>query len=86
MRSLSRFLFLLIGIRKWSKVSHDFFHELWKSEKAAEAGICLVSVIRVTNDNSDPTYCFWRKNVFGFQDLNEKQLDALRKTHRRGYK
>lgn len=66
-------------------MSHDFFHELWRSGKAAETGIALVSVIRVTTED-DSTFCYWRNNVFGFHDLNENQLNSLRKAHQRDYK
>ncbi|XP_013117843.2 D-aspartate oxidase [Stomoxys calcitrans] len=62
------------SVNKWSKGMHDFLQELWLSEDAGEAGICLIPVIRVTTTDT-PVADFWRDIVYGCQEVPQKLLD-----------
>lgn len=55
---------------------HDFLQDLWLSEDAAEAGVCLIPVVRL-NTNNDTMEDFWKDIVYGAQPLAQKDLDAL---------
>ncbi|KAL5281431.1 DDO family protein [Megaselia abdita] len=52
---------------------HDFLKEIWLSDKAGEAGVCLIPCIRVTLEDGN----IWEDIVYGCQHLNQKQLDSL---------
>jgi D-amino-acid oxidase len=59
--------------------------DLWQKGKAAEVGICMIPVYRLTTEPGgypDPEY---KNVVFGYTRLNEKQLNQLIKEHGRNY-
>ncbi|KAJ6635593.1 D-aspartate oxidase [Pseudolycoriella hygida] len=68
------------NINKWSKESHEFFHDLWKNGKAAEVGISLINETLLTQKPEVANPC-WSQVVFGFTPLSYKQLDLLSKEH-----
>lgn len=80
-----RIRFKYFRCRKWSKDTHDFFHKLWKNGDAAEAGVSLLPVIRITTESKgfDVT---WRDVVFGCTELNEKSIERFSQQHNRNYK
>ena len=53
---------------------HDFLQQLWLSEDAGEAGICLIPVVRLTTNNAVMDD-FWKDIVYGAEELSQKQLD-----------
>lgn len=52
---------------------HDFLEELWLSEDAGEAGICLIPVIRLTTGDK-PLEDFWKDIVYGCKPISNEQL------------
>lgn len=52
---------------------HDFLEELWLSEDAGEAGICLIPVVRLTTADT-PVDDFWKDIVYGCEPMCDKQL------------
>ena len=52
---------------------HDFLKEIWLSDKAGEAGVCLVPCVRVTLEDGN----IWENIVFGCQHLTQKQLSVM---------
>lgn len=52
---------------------HDFLKEIWLSDKAGEAGVCLLPAIRVTLQDGN----IWENVVYGCKPLTQKQLDSL---------
>ncbi|CAD7087070.1 unnamed protein product [Hermetia illucens] len=72
-------------IVRWSKGMHDFLHELWLTDKAGEAGVCLVPCIRATTDlNGLKPY--WDDVVFGFSKFTQQEVDRLNKEQNKDYK
>ncbi|XP_037027923.1 D-aspartate oxidase [Bradysia coprophila] len=67
-------------INKWSDETHQFFHELWKSGKAAELGISLIPVTRLIIDGDGFNPC-WSRVVFGFTPVSYEQLDQYSREH-----
>lgn len=63
----------MVLFSKWSKGMHDFLQELWLSEDAGEAGICLIPVIRLTTTDT-PVDDFWKDIVYGCQELTPELL------------
>ena len=53
---------------------HDFLQQLWLSEDAGEAGICLIPVVRLTTTNAVMDD-LWKHIVYGAEELSQKQLD-----------
>lgn len=77
------FFFLLFRSSKWSKRTHEYFHELWKMGEAVNAGISLLSTIRLS---TQPTKNYFYKNiVFGAKELTDYQLNQLKVEHGRDY-
>ncbi|XP_011180438.2 D-aspartate oxidase-like [Zeugodacus cucurbitae] len=73
--------FLLSGtptarVHRWSKHMHDFLAQIWLSEDAGEAGVCLLPCLGLTTTNMD-TDVFWKDIVYGCRRLTQKQLDQL---------
>lgn len=58
---------------KWSKSMHDYLKEIWLSDEAGEAGICLIPVVRLTVDDKNS----WKDVVYGCQPLTKRQMDNL---------
>lgn len=52
---------------------HDFLKEIWLSDKAGEAGVCLIPCARFTLEDGN----IWENIVYGCQHLTPKQLDDL---------
>lgn len=72
-------------IVRWSKIAHDFFHELWRDGKAEEAGISLIPSYRLTSEVSGQEDPAWKDVVFGYNKLTSKQIEKLSKEHSRNY-
>uniref|UniRef100_A0A1A9UUS3 FAD dependent oxidoreductase domain-containing protein n=1 Tax=Glossina austeni TaxID=7395 RepID=A0A1A9UUS3_GLOAU len=72
-------------VHQWSKGMHDFLENLWISEDAGEAGICLTPVIRVTTTDI-PQADFWKDIVYGFKHLTQSQLDELNRNRAKKFK
>ncbi|XP_037950980.1 D-aspartate oxidase [Teleopsis dalmanni] len=60
-------------VHKWSKGMHDFLQELWLSEDAGEAGVCLIPVVRLST-NDVKVEDFWKDIVYGCAPLAEAEL------------
>ncbi|KAM7348607.1 D-amino acid oxidase 2 [Cochliomyia hominivorax] len=60
-------------VHKWSKGMHDFLEELWLSEDAGEAGICLIPVVRLTTADT-PVDDFWKDIVYGCAPMSDKDI------------
>ncbi|KAH8412050.1 hypothetical protein KR222_007947 [Zaprionus bogoriensis] len=61
-------------VHKWSKTTHQFLEELWLSEDAGEAGVCLVPCVRLATDPNVSVGDFWRDIVYGAVELTPQQL------------
>ncbi|XP_055309052.1 D-aspartate oxidase-like [Sitodiplosis mosellana] len=72
-------------VLKWSKDMHDFFEKLWKSGEANEAGVSLISVTRITTNNTQRYNDLWRDVVFDHTDLDQKVIERLSQQHKRSY-
>ena len=70
---------------QWSKIAHDFFHELWRKGEAEEAGISIIPTYRLTSDPMGQQDPAWKDVVFGFNKLTQKQIKKLSKEHSRNY-
>ena len=55
---------------------HDFLEQIWLSEDAGEAGVCLIPCLRVTTTTMDNNV-FWKDIVYGCRRLTQKQLNEL---------
>ncbi|KAH8329033.1 hypothetical protein KR074_001984 [Drosophila pseudoananassae] len=66
-------------VYKWSKSMHQFLEQIWLSEDAGEAGVCLIPCIRLNTSTVDSVEDFWRDIVYGAVDLTEAQLAAFNK-------
>ncbi|EDV59135.1 D-aspartate oxidase [Drosophila erecta] len=66
-------------VHKWSRSMHRFLEQIWLSEDAAEAGVCLLPCIRLTTSTVDTVGDFWRDIVYGAVDLSKDQLAAYNK-------
>ncbi|XP_017783561.1 PREDICTED: D-aspartate oxidase [Nicrophorus vespilloides] len=71
-------------VMRWSKVMHDYIHDLWKTGFAEEAGISLQSMIHLITDANEKLPG-WGNIAFGFTELTRKQLDQLGSEHKKYY-
>lgn len=69
----------------WSKDTHDYFHKLWKDGEAAEAGVSLLPVIRMTTEDV-PYDVPWKDVVFGCTDVSKETLARISAQQKRNYK
>lgn len=81
----SLFIISIYVIRKWSKVSHDFFLKLWKDGLAEEAGISMIPCYRLSSDPQGQELPCWHDVVFGFRILSKDELKRLSIEHQRNY-
>lgn len=58
---------------------HQFLEQIWLSEDAGEAGVCLLPCIRLSTSTVDTVEDFWRDIVYGAVDLSNEQLAAYNK-------
>ncbi|XP_050324917.1 D-aspartate oxidase [Bactrocera neohumeralis] len=63
-------------VYRWSKHMHDFLEQIWLSEDAGEAGVCLIPCLRVTTTKMENDV-FWKDIVYGCRQLTQNQLAAL---------
>ncbi|SPP81573.1 D-aspartate oxidase [Drosophila guanche] len=61
-------------VLKWSKSMHTFLEQIWLSEDAGEAGVCLLPCIRLSTSTVNTVEDFWRDIVYGAVDLTAEQL------------
>ncbi|EDW87833.1 D-aspartate oxidase [Drosophila yakuba] len=66
-------------VYKWSKSMHQFLEQIWLSDDAGEAGVCLLPCIRLSTSTVDTVEDFWRDIVYGAVDLSKEQLAAYNK-------
>ncbi|XP_058823529.1 D-aspartate oxidase-like isoform X2 [Topomyia yanbarensis] len=64
-------------VRKWSNETYKYFHEMWKTGHAAEAGISLVPYLGLVSNGDDLEDSFWKDYVFGFRVLTQPELRRL---------
>ncbi|XP_067627602.1 D-amino acid oxidase [Eurosta solidaginis] len=65
-------------VRRWSKRMHDFLEQIWLTEDAAEAGVCLIPCMRLSTSTLQDND-FWKDIVYGCQPLTQRQLDDFNK-------
>lgn len=58
---------------------------MWKNGDAAEAGVSLLPVTRLTTEPK-PYDFLWKDVVFGCTDLDRKLIERLSDQHKRDYK
>ncbi|CAD7011729.1 unnamed protein product [Ceratitis capitata] len=63
-------------VHRWSKHMHDFLEQIWLSDDAGEAGVCLIPCLRLTTTAMD-NEVFWKDIVYGCRQLTQRQLDEL---------
>lgn len=51
-----------------------FLEQIWLSEDAGEAGVCLLPCVRLSTDPNVSVGEFWRDIVYGAVELSPKQL------------
>ncbi|KAH8238974.1 hypothetical protein KR038_011044 [Drosophila bunnanda] len=61
-------------VYKWSQSMHQFLENIWLSEDAGEAGVCLLPCVRLSTSTVDSVEDFWRNIVYGAMDLTADQL------------
>ncbi|ALC38494.1 CG11236 [Drosophila busckii] len=61
-------------VHGWSKGMHDFLQQIWLSEDAGEAGVCLLPCVRLSTDEKASVGDFWRDIVYGATELTAQQL------------
>lgn len=61
-----------------------YMHNMWKSGRAEEVGICLLPTIRYT-DEPGPFNAFWKDIVFGFENLTPAEIDKANDEHAAKY-
>ncbi|EDW51913.1 D-aspartate oxidase [Drosophila sechellia] len=66
-------------VYKWSKSMHQFLEQIWLSEDAGEAGVCLLPCIRLSTSTVGTVEDFWRDIVYGAVNLSKEQLAAYNK-------
>ncbi|XP_030386400.1 D-aspartate oxidase [Scaptodrosophila lebanonensis] len=66
-------------VHQWSKGMHCFLQEIWLSEDAGEAGVCLLPCVRLTTATNTHVEDFWRDIVYGAVDLTPDQLAVYNK-------
>ncbi|TDG45678.1 hypothetical protein AWZ03_007953 [Drosophila navojoa] len=66
-------------VHKWSRDMHLFLEQIWLSEDAGEAGVCLVPCVRLSSDPSVIVGDFWRDIVYGAVELTAEQLEVYNK-------
>ncbi|XP_017462822.1 PREDICTED: D-amino-acid oxidase-like [Rhagoletis zephyria] len=71
-------------VHRWSKSMHEFLEQIWLSDDAGEAGVCLIPCIRLTTTTMDNDV-FWKDIVYGCQSLTPRQLDELNKGRSKKY-
>ncbi|XP_061398284.1 D-aspartate oxidase-like [Musca vetustissima] len=71
-------------VHQWSKGMHDFLEELWLSEDAGEAGVCLLPVIRLTTADT-PVDDFWKDIVYGCHEMTEEMLKEYNENRTKKY-
>lgn len=69
------------NVRKWSKETHDFLHEMWQNGFAAELGICLQPMVRISSKNEETDARMWADIPFGYKKLTSEQLAVFSKEH-----
>lgn len=85
LRECIRVLIYFFHNSRWSKGMHDFLHDLWLTDKAGEAGVCLIPCIRATTDPSG-LKPYWDDIVFGFSKFTQQELERLNKEQKQDYK
>lgn len=68
---------------KWGGETYKFLHKLW-----LEGGydVSAMPVYMLCRNNKEGCRPIWAQTVFGYQDLNEKQLAYLNKLYSGDYK
>lgn len=51
-----------------------FLEQIWLSEDAGEAGVCLLPCVRLSTDPNVSVGEFWRDIVYGAVELSPEQL------------
>lgn len=70
---------------KWSGETHDFFYDLWRNGLAAEVGLCLQPMMRLTTDPKGYPEPSWKDIVFGCKKLDAIELENLSREHGKTY-
>ncbi|XP_001848809.2 D-aspartate oxidase [Culex quinquefasciatus] len=68
-------------VRKWSRESYHYFHDLWRSGRADECGISLVPYVAVTAKVDGLEEPIWKDFAFGYGELSAQRLDELGREH-----
>ncbi|XP_055539830.1 D-aspartate oxidase-like [Wyeomyia smithii] len=69
-------------VKKWSRDTYQYFHEMWKAGYADECGISLIPYLALSSENqSGDDEFFWKDFVFGFSELSETRLMQFRAEH-----
>lgn len=86
MRNLSVSVIIqILHFRKWSKPTLDHIFKLWNEGHAREAGISLLPIINLTEENiTEPPA--WTKITLGFHVLSDSYLKKLSKEHGKTYR
>ncbi|XP_065079073.1 D-amino-acid oxidase-like [Ochlerotatus camptorhynchus] len=72
-------------LRKWSRDTYEYFHQLWKSGRADECGISLIPLISCSG-SAEPDDIFWKDFVFSFRELTHQRLEQLGREHGEEYR
>lgn len=72
-------------LRKWSRDTYQYFHQLWRSGHADTCGVSLIPLITCSG-SSVPDDIFWKDFVLSFQDLTQQRLEQLGREHGEEYR
>ncbi|XP_066590478.1 D-aspartate oxidase [Prorops nasuta] len=73
------------NIYRWSKKTHDWFEQFWKSGLALESGIQLIPFCRVSDDPDKFRNKDFTKIVYGARELTIPELNKLNLQHKTSY-
>lgn len=70
--------------RAWSDGTHKFFMDLWQRGLAAEVGLCLLPMVRLTSESGYET-ADWMGIPFGGTRLTDRQLELISRDGKKEY-
>ncbi|XP_028895278.2 D-aspartate oxidase [Zeugodacus cucurbitae] len=72
-------------VHRWSKQMYDFLKQIWLSEDAGEAGVCLLPFLWLTTTTTTMHDVLWKDIAYSCRRLTQKELDGLNKGKERKY-
>lgn len=71
-------------VMKWAKDSQDYFHKLWKTGLAAEAGVSLIPMIHLSKEQDD-LVPEWKSITYGGHAMTKGHLQHYGRQYKGGF-